>query len=196
MLNHRMFTAAASYSDAYSGPTGLTSSLLQVSGETGIWTEQTGVTISDYAGATARLVFKSVSGSDYSGDFQLDDINFDSNSYTFESDNESWQRSDTSDVGSYESVTWESISNGVGGTTYAGFWVRYSGNTPSGGTGDIGAHGGSWHIYYEASSGGAPSITAWVRSPEIVLSATPTLSFWEGRDGTTMGTLDVYLDIL
>jgi len=197
MTVQQIFFTISSGATGYQGPLGLTSSLAQYSGETGIWTQQTGVDISEYYGATARLVYRSVSTTNYTSDFQLDDITFDGNSYTFEADNQSWQRNVTRNVSTYSAVTWEAIPNGAGGTSDAGWWVRYSGNTPSGSTGDIGAHGGTYYIYYEASTSGAgfPYVYAWVRSPEVVLTEAPTLTFWEGRDGATIGTIDVYLDI-
>ena len=197
MTIQQIFLGTGSASWGYQGALGLTASLAQYSGETGTWTQQTGVDISEYLGATARLVFRSVSTTNYTSDFQLDDITFDGNSYTFEADSESWQRNVTRNVSTYGAVTWETIPYGDGGTTNAGDWVRWTGNTPSGSTGDIGAHGGSYYIYYEASTNAAgyPYVYAWVRSPEVVLSAAPTLSFWEGRDGATIGTIDVYLDI-
>jgi len=176
--------------DLISYEIGLTDSLLQISGNTGQWTQQT-IDISAYAGATARFICHYVSGSNYTGDFQIDDITFGPETYTFESDNEGFGRS-SNNVASYVNVNWESLATG----TLEAVWNRDSGNTPSGSTGNIGAHGGSYHVYTEVTSSGYPSVNYWLRSPQVSLGANPTLVFWEGRDGATIGTANFYLDII
>lgn len=103
--------------------TGLTDSLDSISGQSASWSNRN-VDISEYAGATVRLVFRYISGSSYTGDIQLDNINLDGNAYSFENTGESFQTS-TSNISSYGSVSWSSLSTG----TTAARW-----NVDSGGT--------------------------------------------------------------
>lgn len=175
----------------YDGPLGLTDSLLTISGENAVWTEQT-IDISEYAGTNAKLVFRYVSGSNFESDIQIDDINFDGNTYGFETDNDNFEVNDTDDVTVYENISWEALTDTLSNASFN----RNSGTTGSSGTGDLGAHSGSFYIYYEATSGGSPNITGWARSETIELDDEPTLSFWEGREGANIGTLDVFLDII
>lgn len=58
------------------------------------------------------------------------------------------------------------------------------------------AASGSYYVYAEASSSGYPSVNFWLRSPEILLGGNPVLSYSEARSGATIGSLDVYLDVI
>ena len=63
---------------------GLSASLDTISGQSSSWSQRN-VDITSYAGATVRPVFYYVSGSNFTGDIQLDQIAIDSTTYSFES---------------------------------------------------------------------------------------------------------------
>lgn len=172
---------------------GLTSSLDSVSGQNNAWLQRT-VDIAAYADATVRPVFKYVSGSSFTGDLQLDQIVIDGNTYSFESGTESFERS-ASSVTDYNSVTWENLTTATSGN---GKFLRDSGGTGSGNTGRTDAANGSWYVYAETSGNnvGFPSKTYWLRAPQITLGSSPTFSYYEARYGATIGSLDVYLDVI
>ena len=167
---------------------GLSDSLLTISGELDAWSQRT-IDISAYAGATVRVVFKYLSGSSFTGDIQLDLINIDGSSYSFENTGEGFETSLVQES-SYGAVGWSSLSTG----TSAGRWNVGSGGTVSAGTGRTDAASGSYYVYAETSSTGYPSKDFWLRSPQITLGSSPTLSFYEARLGATIGALDVYID--
>lgn len=178
--------------------TGITSSLATYSGQNAAWQLiDLSSAITAYAGATARVVFRYQSGSNFTGDLQLDAISVGPNTYGFESGVDSFETSTTADgaTSSYNSVTsFQALATG----TTNGYWNRDTGNTPSTGTGNLGAYAGSYFVYAETTTNGTgfPNKYFWLRGPEVVLEASsPTLGFALGREGTTIGTLDVYLDI-
>ena len=169
---------------------GLSNSLLTLSGQLDAWSQRT-IDISSYAGATVRVVFKYLSGSSYRGDIQLDLVDIDGNSYSFENTGEGFETSLNAES-SYAVVGWSSLS--VGTSTLS--WNVDSGGTGSGGTGRTDAANGSYYVYAETSTPGSPSKDFWLRSPQITLGPSPTLSFYEARLGANIGTLDVYLDVV
>ena len=172
---------------------GLSSSLDNVTGQNATWSQRN-VDISAYAGATVRLVFHYTNGSSYTGDIQLDQINLDGTTYTFESTTESFETNGGNES-TYNTVTWYQVI-----TTYSapGRWSRDSDGTPSGGTGlTTGAAGTSWYLYAETSSpANVTGYNFWLRSPQVTLSGSPTLSYYEGRSGAGIGTLNVYIDAI
>jgi len=173
---------------------GLTDPLLTISGEVNAWTTHN-IDISAYAGKTVRVVFEYIGGSSYTGDMQLDTINVDGTLSTFGGSTHSMEVS-TAQEDTYPSVAWSGL---VAGTTI-GSWNRDTGGTPSSGTGRVDADGvdDSWYVYAETSGNGSgfPSKKFWLRTPSKTLSSSPTLSFAEARLGATIGTLNVYLDII
>ena len=177
-------------------PLGLTPVLATFTGQVASWQLQDlSSAISAYAGTTARVVFRYESGSSYTGDLQLDAITLGGTTAGFESGIDSYQTSTNSDGGTstYSSVTsWTSLAT----TTLEGRWDRWTGNTPSADTGDLGAYAGSYFVYAETTTlgYGYPSKYFWLRGPEIVVTPA-TFEFALGRQGATIGTLKVYLDI-
>lgn len=184
------FGSTESYGASVS--TGLSSSLFNVSGENNAWTQQT-VDISAYANCTVRLVFKYANGgSSFYGDLQLDAIDLDGNTYSFESTGESFETS-ASGESTYAGVSWGSLATG----TTAERWNVDSGGTPSDSTGRADAADGSYYVYAETSSpANVNGYLFWLRSPEVTLGSTPTLTFYEARYGANIGQLDVYLDVV
>lgn len=75
-------------------------------------------------------------------------------------------------------------------------WCVDTGGTGSSSTARADAASGSYYVFAETSSPGYPSYNFWLRSPQIVLGGSPTLSYYEARLGATIGTLNVYLDII
>jgi len=175
-------------------PLGLTTPLLTISGQVDAWTVHT-IDVSAYAGRTVRVVFEYTSGSTYTGDMQLDSINVDGADAlsSLESTTKYMQASSAQEA-SYAAVAWGVLITG----TIRGAWNRDSGGTPSSGTGRVDANDGSYYVYAETSGSGIgyPSKKFWLRTPSKILSSLPTLSFAEARLGATIGTLNVYLDII
>jgi len=170
---------------------GLSPVLDTISGQLNAWSQRT-VDISAYAGATVRPVFYYVSGGSYTGDLQLDLINVDGTSYSFESNTTGWQTT-TSEYTDYSSVVWASVPT-VASTSPR--FSRDSGGTGSTGTGRTDAADGSFYLYAETSSPGYPNTPFWLRGPEVTLSSSPTFSYYEARYGATIGTLNFYLDVI
>lgn len=172
---------------------GLSSSLFNVYGNNANWVQRT-VDLSDYVGETVRLVFAhqtAPSGTTYRADLQLDEINVNGSTYTFETtgDLTGWQTS-TSSQSTYTSVSWSSVTTGTSGTQ----WLRDSGGTSSSGTGlTTGGDNTSFYLYTE-TSGSSLGDYYWLRSPEITITSS-TLTFYEARYGATIGDFDVYVDV-
>lgn len=173
---------------------GLSNSLLTISGELDAWTQRT-VDVSAYSGATVYLVFRYINGTvgtSWQGDLQLDGINLDGNNYSFENTSENFQTS-TNDETAYNTVAWNNVAVGNNTTLQ---WNVATGGTPSTSTGRTDAGVGSYFIYAETS---APTVNGsyfWLRSPQITLGNSPTLSFYEARLGPNVGQLDVFLDVI
>lgn len=173
---------------------GLTPSLFTISGELDAWTQRT-VDISAYAGATVYLVFayqNGTQGTSWQGDLQLDLINIDGNIYSFENTGEGFQTSNAGET-AYSSVSWSSVT--VSSNSDIG-WHSDAGGTPSNSTGRTDAADGTYYCYAETSAPAANGDYFWLRSPQITLSNSPTLSFYEARLGGNIGQLDVYLDVI
>ena len=177
---------------------GLSDSLLTFGGENAVWNEQT-IDISSYGGATVRFVMYYQTTTSFRADLQLDDINIDGTLYTFESGVDGWETT-TADQESggvitpYTSASFSTVATSSFGTK----WNRDAGGTPSGSTGlttdhTLGTTSG-YYLYVETSV--THPCGYWLRSPEVTLSGSPTLSFWEARYGAQMGTAEVYLDVI
>lgn len=177
---------------ASGGVIGFSQSLDTISGQLDGWRQRT-VNISSYAGATVRLVFHYVSGSNFTGDIQIDAIDLDENFYSFEISNHSFETSINGES-SYNSVSWNSLGTGE----VNGRWNRDSGGTGSSGTARTDAAEGNFYVFAETTGSGSgfPSRNFWLRSPQIVLGNNPTLTYFETRLGETIGTLNVHLDVI
>lgn len=184
-------------------PSPLTSALVTRSGQYSSTSWETGISfgnLSAYYGKTFRIVFKYVSGTNYTGDIQLDNIratvpggtyiaSFESNS------GEYWQTTtvNSTDTIAYNDLIWSSL---VGGNT-ANRWNVDANGTGSGGTGLSFASSGTYYVFAETSSPGYPNKVFWLRSPELTApsSGTFNITFDCARYGATIGTLEAYLEI-
>jgi len=154
-----------------------------------------------YRGATVRPVFfyENTNGG-FKADIQLDLINLDGNSYSFESNSTGWQTtSSNTNITSYSSASWSNLPGPGLGTT--GRWNRDSGGTPSTGTGRTDAQDGTHYIYAETTNpANAAGFKFLLRGPQVTLGNTgvPTFTWYEARESSdnTMGTLKVYLDVI
>lgn len=172
-------------------PIGFSDSLDSVTGINDAWSQRT-VDISAYAGATVYLVFNYTNGASFRGDIQLDAINLDGTTYSFENTGESFQTSAAGES-TYAGVSWSSLATG----TTAAKWNVGAGGTPSGGTGRTDAAAGSYYVYAETSApANVTGYNFWLRSPQVTLSGSPTLTYYEARNGEGIGTLNVYLDVI
>ncbi len=181
---------------------------------------QYSIGVSAFKGKTVRAVFHYVSGSNYTGDVQLDMISMPWYGSFFGSptqwqtmstgfggstfsalqlnpdftSNGNWE-TNTSDSSSYAATTFGSIGTS---TSAYGRWVGRSNGTPSGGTGLTSSPFNGMHVYAETSSqgGGYPSKNFWLRSPEWDHIdnevGTPSFTFYYGAYGNTIGTMRVY----
>ena len=134
-------------------------------GLTGGWAQRT-ATAPDVSGSF-RVAWHYVSGSNFRGDYAIDTVSLQGNSYNFDASNDSFLRN-TSDTSS--SATAFSGSASVADGTSAGRWNRDSGGTPSSSTGPSSAQSGSFYLYCETSgSSGNPSKNFWLFSPVITV---------------------------
>jgi hypothetical protein len=171
---------------------GLSNALLSVSGNNNAWVQRT-VDISAYANATVRLVFHATNGGGFNSDFQVDAIDLDGAAYSFENQTHGFETS-TNNSGTYAGVSWNNIAVESGNN---GAWQVDSGGTPSGSTGRNDAADGTFYVYSESSSpANVAGYNFWLRSPEVVLGSTPSLTFFEARAGANIGTLTVYLEVI
>jgi hypothetical protein len=139
-------------------------------------------------------VFRYQNGGDFTGDIQLDQIDLDGNVYSFENQTHSFETSSVDDSSTYAGVSW---SNLTVTENLDGYWQVDQNGTPSNNTGRTDAANGSYYVYAETSSpANANGYNFWLRSPEITLSGSPTLTFFEARNGAAIGTLDVHLDVI
>jgi len=148
-----------------------------------------------YRGATVRPVFVYTQiASVYTADIQLDLISLDGNTYSFESSSQSFQTTTTStDISNYGTASWTAVAT----ATTTGSWNRDTGGTPSVGTGLTTAASGSYYLYAETSSPAASTgFTFILRGPEVTLGNDPDFTYYEARSGTSVGNLDVYLDVV
>lgn len=175
---------------------GLSSSLFSASGNTGVWTQQT-VDLSAYAGKTVRLVFRhqvAASGTAFYADLQLDQIAVDGTLYSFESGTESFETTTSGSYTNYNTAVFVALGTG----TVSERWNRDASGTPSSSTGlTTGGDSTTYYVYTESSSPTVNNDIFWLRSPEITLSGgVGNLTFYEARYGSTIGTLDVYVDVI
>ena len=142
---------------------------------------------------TRRLVFKYTNGTTgtntYDGDIQIDLIDIDGTTYDFENADEGFQVSEAGET-TYGGVSWQPLAVGA---TAKRFNV-HTGNTASSNTGDLGAASGSYFVYAETSSPVVFGDVFWLRSPAITFDGSTPISFYVGRQGSNIGTLEVYID--
>jgi len=178
------------------------------------------INVNSFKGKDVRAVFHYVSGTNYRGDFQLDNIMMPWYGNFLGSGNQ-WQSMNTGFGGSSFSAgqlkpdltlngNWETNTNNssnYGTTTFGsigtstsayGRWVGRSGGTPSGSTGLTSSPFSGMHVYAEASSNGNgyPNKNFWLRSPAWTYITTESgnafFSFTYGAYGSDMGTMRVY----
>lgn len=149
--------------------------------------------VSQYVGQQGRLVFQYTSGSSYTGDIQLDDVNIGSTNYSFENSGNGWETT-TNDTTTttytdayYQTLSWSQVLV----ATTNGRWNSDTGGTGSSGTALNSARTGLYYLYAETTSPAHPSKVMWLRSPLITLD-TATLNFDLARVGATIGTLRVF----
>lgn len=163
-----------------------------VSGTDIVWSVQS-IDISNYSNLTVRIVFKYTNDAGGNlGDLQLDQISVDNTVYGFEGPTaHSFETNTATNFTSYDEVSW--TTPGLN-TSNPGVWNVLTGAAPTGGTGDLGAKFGSYFIYTETDSpGNGVGYNFWLRTPVITLSYLPTLSYYVGRSGANIGTLNTYV---
>tara|TARA_B100001939_G_C16946079_1_gene620411 strand:+ start:4458 stop:5372 length:915 start_codon:yes stop_codon:yes gene_type:complete len=149
-----------------------------------------------YSGAEARAVFHyDMIASVFTADLQLDNINFDGTQFIGNSTPYLQTTTVDTSITNYSSASWSTVSTGTtGGRAY-----RDTGGTPSTGTGLTGgALGSSYYYYFETSTpANSADFDFLLRTLDAyTLSDNPTFTYYEARSGTSLGNLDVYLDIV
>lgn len=126
--------------------------------------------LSSFSGDTGRVVFKYVSGSNFTGDFQLDDIELDHSGGTADLDpdlkrtasTDNWEQAKAS--ATYSLATFTTVTVNTGTDT---FWNYDPGGTGSGNTGnDLDSDGSNvgYYLYTEVSSPNFSNVTGWLRT--------------------------------
>lgn len=115
-----------------------------------------------------RVAWHYVSGTGFRGDYAIDTVSLQGNSYNFDASNDSFVCS-TSDTSS--STTAFSGSASVATATTNGRWNRDSGGTGSSSTGPNSAQSGSFYLYCETTGNGTgyPNKNFWLFSPVITV---------------------------
>ena len=149
-----------------------------------------------YAGAEARAVWHYDMIADvFTADLQLDNIDFDGTAFAGSSTPSLQTTTVDTPIANYSSASWSTVTTGTsGGRVY-----RDSGGTPSNGTGLTGgAEGSSFYYYFETSSpANSTDYDFLLRTQSAyTLSDNPTFTYYEARSGTSLGNLNVYLDIV
>ena len=162
--------------------------------QAGRYLHQSSGLLDPYDGVTIRPVFHyDMIASVFTADLQLDDISFAGELYT-SSTLEPWDTTivDTS-ISNYSSASWFPVNTG----TVAGRVNRDSGGTPSAGTGRTDAVSDSYYLYFETTApANSINYDFLLRGEEQQLSSAPTFSFYEARNGTNLGNLNVYVDVV
>ena len=172
---------------------GLTAALISVPAQnSSVWILRS-ADISQYIGATARLVIRYLGGSSYTGDVQFDDFTIGSTFYDPNVGTNGFERNNVAGtISDYSLVTWSALTTATSG---GGLFLRDTSGTSSGSTGLTSGHTGTYYYYAESSSPGYPSKYFWLRSPEVEIT-NGTLSFWSAQYGATCGAFEAYLDII
>ena len=135
-------------------------------GLTGGWAQRTATAV-DVSG-TFRIAWHYVSGSNFTGDYAIDTVSLQGNSYNFDSTNDGFICS----LGDYSSSTTAfANSSSVATDNDRGRWSRHDGVTATPDTGPTAAQSGSFYLYCETSglNQGYPNINFWLFSPEITV---------------------------
>jgi len=174
------------------GTSTLSYELFGIKNSNNAWVQRT-VNLSKFANKTGRVVFRYINddGGEL-GDLQLDLIVISGTSYSFENVTHSFQTSTTS-VKSYSSVIWANLAV----ATTNGRWNVRTGATPTTNTSRSDAAGGTYFVYAETSGiGSARDYNFWLRSPSLSFGSSPSLTFYEARNGSTIGELYVYVELI
>ena len=162
--------------------------------QAGRYLHQSSGLLDPYDGVTIRPVFHyDMISSVFTADLQLDDISFAGELYT-SSTSSPWDTTivDTP-ISNYSSASWFPVNTG----TIAGRVNRDSGGTPSTGTGRTDAVSDSYYLYFETTApANSINYDFLLRGEEHELSSAPTFSFYEARNGTNLGNLNVYVDVV
>ena len=116
-----------------------------------------------------RIAWHYVSGTSFTGDYAIDTVTLQGNSYNFDSTSDGFLT--TSGVNTSSSVT--ALANTVSVPTSTGAtlgrWNRDTGTTPSSFTGPSGAQSGTFYLYAETSSPNFSNVNMWLFSPVITV---------------------------
>ena len=154
--------------------------------------------LSNYIGWNVKVVIRYISGTNYTGDFQIGDgMLAGDTTWSFNSGTNSFQTS-RADTSTYSNITWYNLADG----TTALRWNRRNGSTPSGNTGvpsnsnnDSGTYI-NYFYYAETSSPGYSNKNFWLRSPSVAIGyGESDLAFYYGAYGSTVNQFQVYLDV-
>jgi hypothetical protein len=141
-------------------------------------------------------------GTSYRGDIQIDDVNFDGNSYSFENSGQDWVTSTSVGTGTTSGIDYQSLGtfqdkignySNVTVSTGSYKWNSDANGTSSSSTGLSTADDGSYYLYAETSGSATSSGRYTTASPLVQLSNSPgNLTFANARYGNNIGTLRVY----
>jgi hypothetical protein len=163
--------------------------------QAGRYLHQSSPLVDPYEGVTIRPVFHyDMIANVYTADLQLDDISFSGTTYEYSTNSGGFETTivDTP-ISNYSSASWFPVNTG----TVAGRVNRDSGGTPSTGTGRTDAVSDTFYLYFETTApANSINYDFLLRGEEQELTATPTFSFYEARNGTSLGNLNVYVDVV
>lgn len=144
------------------------SSAYSASGDLGdVWNLRTAAAIG--VPDTFRVAWHYVSGNSFTGDYAIDTVNLQGQSFNFDSDNDGFITTSGLDTTSSTSALSNAISVPTTTSPTLGQWNRNSGGTSSSSTGPSGAESGSFYLYTETTSPNNSPVNFWLFSPEITV---------------------------
>ena len=116
-----------------------------------------------------RIAWHYVSGTSFTGDYAIDTVTLQGNSYNFDSTNDGFITSSGLNTSSSTLALSNAFSVNTTTTTAQGRWNRNSGGTVSSSTGPSSAQSGTHYLYAETSSPNFPNVNMWLFSPVITV---------------------------
>ena len=116
-----------------------------------------------------RIAWHYVSGTSFRGDYAIDTVSLQGNSYNFDSALTGFITTSGLNTTSSTAALANAISVPAGTAAVLGRWNKNSGSTPSSSTGPNSAQSGSFYLYTETSSPNNSNTNMWLFSPVITV---------------------------
>ena len=115
-----------------------------------------------------RIAWHYVSGTNFTGDYAIDAVTLQGNTYNFDTSDGFVTTSGLNTTSSTAALS-NAISVPLSTSPVLGQWNRDTGSTPSGSTGPSGAFSGTHYLYTESSTPNYSNVNMWLFSPVITV---------------------------